>query len=46
MKLSLAAYSFHRFLTQSWPKPSGEAGSMTLLDFIDFCARRISMAAS
>ena len=40
MKLSLAAYSFHRFLTQSWPQPRGEAGSMTLLDFIDFCAEQ------
>ncbi len=40
MKLSLAAYSFHRFLTQSWPRPSGEAGSMTMLDFIDFCAEQ------
>ncbi len=40
MKLSLAAYSFHRFLTQSWPKPRGNAGEMTLLDFIDFCAEQ------
>ncbi len=40
MKLSLAAYSFHRFLTQSWPQPSGDAGSMSLLDFVDFCAEQ------
>ncbi len=40
MKLSLAAYSFHRFLTQSWPKPRGSEGSMTMLDFIDFCAEQ------
>ena len=40
MKLSLAAYSFHRLLTQSWPQPRGEAGSMTLLDFIYFCAEQ------
>jgi sugar phosphate isomerase/epimerase len=38
MKLSLAAYSFRQYLTQSWPKPRGEAGSLTLDDFIQFCA--------
>jgi sugar phosphate isomerase/epimerase len=38
MKLSLAAYSFRQYLTQSWPKPRGEAGSLTLDDFIRFCA--------
>jgi len=38
MKLSLAAYSFRQYLTQSWPKPRGEAGSLTLEDFIRFCA--------
>ena len=35
MKLSLAAYSFNRFL----PRPGrGQSGEMTLEDFIDFCA--------
>jgi sugar phosphate isomerase/epimerase len=38
MKLSLAAYSFRKYLTQSWPKPRGETGSLTLDDFIRFCA--------
>lgn len=35
MKLSLAAYSFNRFLPRPGRKQSGE---MTLEDFIDFCA--------
>lgn len=35
MKLSLAAYSFNRFL----PRPGrSQSGEMTLEDFIDFCA--------
>jgi len=35
MKLSLAAYSFNRFL----PRPGrGQSGEMTLEDFIDYCA--------
>lgn len=38
MKLSLAAYSFRQYLTQSWPKPRGKEGSLTLDDFIRFCA--------
>ncbi len=38
MKLSLAAYSFNRDLPTGWPKPTGGGGSMTLLDFIDYCA--------
>jgi len=40
MKLSLAAYSFNRFLPNSWrgaPKPGA---AMTLEDFIDFCAEQ------
>lgn len=39
LKLSLAAYSFHRHLSQNWPTRKKE-GSMTLLDFIDFCAEQ------
>ncbi len=39
LKLSLAAYSFHRHLPQNWPTPRKE-GTMTLLDFIDFCAEQ------
>jgi sugar phosphate isomerase/epimerase len=35
MKLSLAAYSFNRFLPRPGRSPSGE---MTLEDFIDYCA--------
>ena len=38
MKLSLAAYSFSRFLQQNWPRPRGGEGEMTLDDFIEFCA--------
>ena len=37
MKLSLAAYSFNRYLPNSWrgqPKPDT---SMTLMDFVDYC---------
>jgi sugar phosphate isomerase/epimerase len=37
-KLSLAAYSFHRFLPRNWPRPSASDSKMTLEDFIDFCA--------
>lgn len=37
MKLSLAAYSFNRFLPRPGRKESGE---MTLEDFIDFCAKQ------
>ncbi|MBL4886185.1 MAG: sugar phosphate isomerase/epimerase [Planctomycetaceae bacterium] len=38
MKLSLAAYSFTRMLPFNWPKPRKSNATMTLLDFIDFCA--------
>lgn len=37
-KLSLAAYSFHRFLPQGWPKPGRTDAPMTLENFIEFCA--------
>lgn len=39
MKLSLAAYSFHRHLSQNWPTKKKD-GSMSLLDFVDFCAEQ------
>lgn len=39
LKLSLAAYSFHRHLPQNWPTPR-KTGKMSLLDFIDFCAEQ------
>lgn len=38
MKLSLAAYSFHRMLPFNWPKPRQSKPTMSLLDFVDFCA--------
>jgi sugar phosphate isomerase/epimerase len=38
MKLSLAAYSFNRFLPRNWPTTRDGNPTMTLLDFIDFCA--------
>lgn len=37
MKLSLAAYSFNRFMSNRFRKPNPKA-SMTILDFIDYCA--------
>ncbi len=40
LKLSLAAYSFHSELTQSWPTPSKKSGRMDLMGFIDFCAEQ------
>jgi sugar phosphate isomerase/epimerase len=40
MKLSLAAYSFNRFLPRNWPTPKDGKPTMTLLDFIDFCAEQ------
>ena len=40
LKLSLAAYSFSRQLSQNWPSPRKGGGTMTLLDFIDFCAEQ------
>lgn len=39
MKLSLAAYSFHRHLSQNWPTKK-KTGAMSLLDFVDFCAEQ------
>lgn len=39
LKLSLAAYSFHRHLSQNWPTKKKD-GSMSLLDFVDFCAEQ------
>ena len=39
LKLSLAAYSFHRHLPQNWPTHKKD-GTLTLLDFIDFCAEQ------
>lgn len=38
MKLALAAYSFNRFLPRNWPTPRESNATMSLLDFIDFCA--------
>lgn len=38
-KLSLAAYSFNSRLPKNWPKPRETKPTMTLEDFIDFCAR-------
>lgn len=38
MKLSLAAYSFNGMLPHNWPKPRESEASMTLDDFIQFCA--------
>ncbi len=40
LKLSLAAYSFNRHLPQNWPSPKQKDATMTLLDFIDFCAEQ------
>lgn len=37
-KLSLAAYSFNKYLPRHWPKPRGGDASMTLEDVIDFAA--------
>jgi sugar phosphate isomerase/epimerase len=38
MKLSLAAYSFNGLLPHNWPKPRESEASMTLDDFVQFCA--------
>lgn len=38
MKLSLAAYSFNRSLPRNWPTPRESNATMTLFDFIDYCA--------
>ena len=37
MKLSLAAYSFNRYLSNRFRAPKADA-KMTMLDFIDYCA--------
>ncbi|MCA9052384.1 MAG: sugar phosphate isomerase/epimerase, partial [Planctomycetaceae bacterium] len=37
-KLSLAAYSFNRFLPRNWPKPKETQPTMQLEDVIDFAA--------
>jgi sugar phosphate isomerase/epimerase len=37
-KLSLAAYSFNRFLPKNWPKPSKSQPTMSIENFVDFCA--------
>lgn len=37
-KLSLAAYSFNRFLPKNWPQPRESNATMTLEDVIDFAA--------
>jgi sugar phosphate isomerase/epimerase len=38
MKLSLAAYSFNRMLPRNWPKPGQGKPTMSLMDFVNFCA--------
>ena len=38
MKLALAAYSFNRSLPRNWPSPRDSKATMTLMDFIAFCA--------
>ncbi|QDU37979.1 Xylose isomerase-like TIM barrel [Maioricimonas rarisocia] len=40
MKLSLAAYSFNRYLPRNWPKPRSGNPTMTLEDFVDYCAEQ------
>ena len=39
MKLSLAAYSFNRYLPRNWPRPRQSESSMSLVEFVDFCAQ-------
>ncbi|WP_437227185.1 sugar phosphate isomerase/epimerase family protein [Planctomicrobium sp. SH661] len=39
-KLSLAAYSFRQRLTRGWPTPTGKSGTMSLYQFLDFCANQ------
>lgn len=39
MKLSLAAYSFNRFLPKAWTPETRDKAEMTLESFIDFCAK-------
>ncbi len=38
MKLSLAAYSFNRMLPRNWPTPRDGNPTMTLTDFVHYCA--------
>lgn len=38
MKLSLAAYSFNKFLPKNWTAESAKDAKLTLDGFIDFCA--------
>lgn len=38
MKLSLAAYSFNKFLPKSWTAESAKDAKLTLDGFIDYCA--------
>lgn len=38
MKLSLAGYSFNRYLPRNWPTPRSGNPTMTLEEFIEFCA--------
>ena len=40
LKLSLAAYSFNKYLPRNWPTWRAKPGkpTMTILDFIDYCA--------
>ena len=38
MRLSLAAYSFNRFLPNNRPNARPNQPTMTLFDFIDYCA--------
>lgn len=40
MKLSLAAYSFNKFLAKGWTAETRKDAKMTLEDFIDFCAKQ------
>lgn len=40
MKLSLAAYSFNRLLPRNWPTPRDGNPTMSLMDFIDYCAEQ------
>lgn len=38
LKLSLAAYSFNRFLPRGWPKPQPSKPTMSLDDVVEYCA--------
>lgn len=39
LKLSLAAYSFHRYMSRNWPKPRPQKipATMTIQDFVRYC---------